>query len=397
MRNILFFSLLTLLTLQQSHTASLEERINHGESLLTTIREHTATSSSTSNSLEAKLLTNKQSLKASPEEDLEVEITSLNVNLAASSSGCGVTGRQKMVYTFMNGDFTSLRTIIGDDTIGIDFYTKEITKFNSTEHQSCADSADIEKNISALTCLQMRRRATTKCKSELEWEFPKLVATDRKPVTQHYDIGFGMEMGVIQNSTHQYNEMVYSTGYLHRLAMKTIEVKFQLPSNFKRSDIVLMGNSRDSAYGGEYDEKTGIVTFIKKTYLAPMNRYTVRVWFPTSNNTLQCSPCARVDDWLMAALLVPFFLCFIIPCCLHLYGKDSVKRRGVRSRDDDPNEPRFDGEGRILSNGSRVNYDAGEEENVLCGCCCTRPDEGRPVTMESGALLGGSGGSGDSL
>ena len=65
--------------------------------------------------------------------------------------------------------------------------------------------------------------------------------------------------------------------------------------------------------------------------------------------------------------------------------------------DDDPNEPRFDGEGRILSNGSRVNYDAGEEENVLCGCCCTRPDEGRPVTMESGALLGGSGGSGDSL
>ena len=99
----------------------------------------------------------------------------------------------------------------------------------------------------------------------------------------------------------------------------------------------------------------------------------------------------------MAALLVPFFLCFIIPCCLHLYGKDSVKRRGVRSRDDDPNEPRFDGEGRILSNGSRVNYDAGEEENVLCGCCCTRPDEGRPVTMESGALLGGSGGSGDSL
>ena len=81
MRNILFFSLLTLLTLQQSHTASLEERINHGESLLTTIREHTATSSSTSNSLEAKLLTNKQSLKASPEEDLEVEIYITNQNL----------------------------------------------------------------------------------------------------------------------------------------------------------------------------------------------------------------------------------------------------------------------------------------------------------------------------
>ena len=39
-----------------------------------------------------------------------------------------------------------------------------------------------------------------------------------------YKIKFEMEMGVISNQTHLYNEMVYSTGFHHRLAMKTIKV-----------------------------------------------------------------------------------------------------------------------------------------------------------------------------
>ena len=211
-------------------------------------------------------------------------------------------------------------------------------------------------------------------------------------MTNHFRIKFGMEMGVVRNETHEYNEMVYSTGFVHRLSIHAIHVTFQLPKKYKRKEIVLMGNSRDSSYGGTYNEETGVVTFTRTTYLAPMNRYTVRVWFPVQKTTLTCAPCSRVDDWLMLVLLIPFFLCFIVPCCIHLYGRDHVKRSGPLTRGGE-----FDGEGRTLG---------GEGESgsaaVFCGCCCERPvEEGRPVTgrnngEEREGLMGEQGGD-DSL
>jgi len=247
-----------------------------------------------------------------------------------------------------------------------------VLDFNSTDYQSC-NSPDLEENVTALKCLQMRRRATTKCHSELEWQFPNLVATDKTPKTNKYTIKFSMEMGVVRNETHAYNEMVYSTGYHHRLAIKEIGVSFVLPKKYRLNQIVMMGNSRDSSYGGTYDEATGTVSFLRTTYLAPMNRYTVRVWFPLKKSTSNCAPCSRVDDWLMLVLLVPFFLCFVIPCCIHLYGRDQTRRSGPLAREDEYGE--FEGEGRTL--GDEEGEGAGSR--AYCGCCCETPEEGRPV------------------
>ena len=382
-------TLLLLLFLKTS--TSINVHNTQTDTILTTIQEYTSNSKTAIH------------VQASPEEDLEAEITSLNVQLVANPTTCQVVGTQNMLYTFMNGEFDTLRTEIGDDTTGIDFFTKDILEFNSTDYQSC-NSPDLITNTSELTCLQTTRRATTKCKSELEWQFPTLKATDAKPKTNKYKIKFEMEMGVISNQTHLYNEMVYSTGFHHRLAMKTIKVELQLPKKFKLNEIVIMGNSRDSSYGSTYDETTGIVTFIRKTYLAPMNRYTVRVWYPTSKNTLSCAPCSRIDDWLMIALLVPFFLCFIIPCCAHLYGRDDVKRSGPRTRDGELDEPRFAGEGNTLGGNGRnsINDEDDRMNTSFCGCCCETPrdEDGNLIDNESRQplMVGSNGGSdGDSI
>jgi hypothetical protein len=389
-------------------------------SLLSTIRQYsTANKQLTTNTLK------KIRVQASPEEDLEAEISLLSVNLVAEPKSCRVIGTQDMKYSFMNGKniiylllhfqnkrnkppllsrfstnvflivflkltvffcrnsthltgaFDTLRTQLGDDTTGIDFYTKDILAFNSSNLQSCA-SPKIEENITKLQCLQTRRRATTKCRSELEWQFPKLVASDKKPKSQNYQIKFSMEMGVVRNETHEYNEMVYSTGFHHRLAIKEIQVSFQLPKKYTKKQIVMMGNSRTSSYGGTYDENSGVVTFIRKTYLAPMNRYTVRVWFPLQNSTKSCAPCSKVEDWLMLIILVPFFFCFIIPCCIHLYGRDATKRSGPLTRNNE-----FEGEGRTLGGGSGDDNHVGNR-NGCCGCCCETPEEGRPVTRTGG-------------
>ena len=370
---------------------------NIAQTKITRIKTKTKTASF----VEEEAEVNNFRFKASPEEDLEAEISKLNVKLVASPSTCGIVGTQHMEYTFMNGEFETLRTDIGDDTIGIGFYTKDILDFNSTEYHSCSSSATLEENTSALTCLQTMRRATTKCRSELEWQFPPFIATDAKPRKQHYRIKFAADMGVIQNQTHLYNEMVYSTGFHHRLAIKHIQIDFQLPHKYKRHEIVIMGNSRDTSYGSTYNEKTGVVSFVRKTYLAPMNRYTARVWFPTQKTTKSCAPCSRVDDWLMMALLIPFFLCFIIPCCLHLYGKDNVKRSGPMTRDGDDSAPRFEGAGQAL--GGSGNDGDSRGEHAFCGCCCERPrdEEGRPITrdgdpMAREPLIGGSGNNGTS-
>lgn len=207
-------TLLLLLFLKTS--TSINVHNTQTDTILTTIQEYTSNSKTSIQ------------VQASPEEDLEAEITSLNVQLVANPTTCQVVGTQNMLYTFMNGEFDTLRTEIGDDTTGIDFFTKDILEFNSTDYQSC-NSPDLITNTSELTCLQTTRRATTKCKSELEWQFPTLKATDAKPKTNKYKIKFEMEMGVISNQTHLYNEMVYSTGFHHRLAMKTIKVELQLP------------------------------------------------------------------------------------------------------------------------------------------------------------------------
>jgi len=90
---LLLFSLL-----QPTHTTSVHDSSSillakNTDSLLATIRQAEAT-------------TEKLKLKkatASPEEDLEAEISSLKVRLKASPTSCSVVGTQKMEYSFMNG------------------------------------------------------------------------------------------------------------------------------------------------------------------------------------------------------------------------------------------------------------------------------------------------------
>ena len=96
---MIFLPLLLLFSLlQPTHTTSVHDSSSillakNTDSLLATIRQAEAT-------------TEKLKLKkatASPEEDLEAEISSLKVRLKASPTSCSVVGTQKMEYSFMNG------------------------------------------------------------------------------------------------------------------------------------------------------------------------------------------------------------------------------------------------------------------------------------------------------
>jgi len=96
---MIFLPLLLLFSLlQPTHTTSVHDSSSillakNTDSLLATIRQAEAT-------------TQKLKLKkatASPEEDLEAEISSLKVRLKASPTSCSVVGTQKMEYSFMNG------------------------------------------------------------------------------------------------------------------------------------------------------------------------------------------------------------------------------------------------------------------------------------------------------
>lgn len=317
---------------------------------------------------------------ASPDDDLEAEISFLDVAIRARPGDCIAEGTQLMTYLFSNGEFDTLESEIGDDTVGIEFYTKRITMFNSSDYPSCSAKKPLQENVSALTCMQTRKRSTTKCLSELEWEFPKIVATDAKPKSKHFRIDFDVEMGVVINETHKYNELVFSTGFHYRLAVKRTRVQFSLPKKFDASQVVMMGNSRTTgAHGASYDSKTGVVTFERDYYLAPMNRYTARVWFPMQTKTKSCTPCQRVEDWAMVVILLPFLLCFVIPCCLHLYGKD--KPPSPRDRGGGYEGTSFeDSDGHVLgsSDGGAATPNG---QRAFCGCCCERDedeDDGAP-------------------
>lgn len=87
------------LLLQPTHTTSVHDTsfllAKSSDSLLATIQQSEATTQ--------KLKLNKATALASPEEDLEAEISSLKVRLKASPTSCSVVGTQKMEYSFMNG------------------------------------------------------------------------------------------------------------------------------------------------------------------------------------------------------------------------------------------------------------------------------------------------------
>ena len=198
--------------------------------------------------------------------------------------------------------------------------------------------------------------------------------------------------GIVVNETHKYNELVFSTGFHYRLAVKRTRVQFSLPKKFDADQVVMMGNSRTTgAHGATYDAKKGVVTFERDYYLAPMNRYTARVWFPMQPKTKLCTPCQRVEDWAMIVILLPFLLCFVIPCCLHLYGKD--KPLSPRDRGDGNGGGGFEGtsfedsEGHVLgtADGGAANS---SERQAFCGCCCERDedeDDGAPPERRENA------------
>jgi hypothetical protein len=110
---ILFFSLL-----QPTHTTSVHDSSSillakNTDSLLATIRQAEAT-------------TEKLKLKkatASPEEDLEAEISSLKVRLKASPTSCSVVGTQKMEYSFMNGTMLVETIFFFSGSITLTFFT----------------------------------------------------------------------------------------------------------------------------------------------------------------------------------------------------------------------------------------------------------------------------------
>ena len=319
-------------------------------------------------------------VRASPDDDLEAEISYLDVAIRARPGSCLAEGTQLMTYRFANGEFDTLEAQIGDDTVGIEFYTKRITLFNSTDYPSCSAKKPLQENVSALTCMQTRKRSTTKCLSEIEWEFPKIIASDAKPKSKHFRIDFDVEMGTVVNETHKYNELVFSTGFHYRLAVKRTRIQFMLPKKFDEKLIVMMGNSQTTgAHGATYNAKTGVVTFERDYYLAPMNRYTARVWFPMQRNTKSCTPCQRVEDWAMLVILLPFVLCFVIPCCLHLYGKD--KPTSPRDRGGGFEGTSFeDSEGRVL--GTADGGAVASERQAFCGCCCERDEDDDTVPPE---------------
>ena len=174
--------------------------------------------------------------------------------------------------------------------------------------------------------IEVKKRSTTRCKSVLMWNFPEVVAPP--VVRQRFRIDFAMDMGTIENGTKKYNELVYSTGFHYRLAIKRIMVEFVLPKAYKKSRIKIFGPDLVNETGGVYDEKTGTVKFERDTYLAPMNRYTVRVWFPTEKHTDGCFACARVGDWIMFLVLAPFVFCFLVPCVLLYLARDAQQPGG---------------------------------------------------------------------
>ena len=81
----------------------------------------------------------------------------------------------------------------------------------------------------------------------------------------------------------------------------------------------------------------------------------------------------------MVVILLPFLLCFVIPCCLHLYGKD--KPPSPRDRGGGYEGTSFeDSDGHVLgsSDGGAATPNG---QRAFCGCCCERDedeDDGAP-------------------
>ena len=253
-------------------------------------------------------LSSKTNLKAGPDDDNEAEISAQYVKYTTKQGVCQVNGTQWTDYRFISGKFESSAVLLGDDTVGIGFYTKNIVNITSQAY----------KNHSQLV---VKKRATTRCKSVLMWSFPDIIAPPEKK--QRFKIDFNMDMGVVVNGSKTYNEMVYSTGYQTRLAIKHIIVEFHLPRAYKKKEIKIFGPNLVNETGSAYDAKKGVVKFERKVYLAPGNRYTVRVWFPVSKGTEACFACSRVGEWIMFVVLAPFVFCFLVPCCLHFLAKDA--------------------------------------------------------------------------
>ena len=250
------------------------------------------------------------SMYAGPDDDNEAEISALFVKIKTKKGVCQANGTQWLDYHFIKGKFKTALVELGDDTVGIGFFTKNILNLSSPQ-------------ISNHSKIEVKKRATTRCKSVLMWNFPEVVAPPI--VRQRFRIDWAMDMGTVENGTKTYNELVYSTGYHYRLAIKRILVQITLPQKFKKSEIKIFGPDLVNETGGVYDPTTGTVKFERNTYLAPMNRYTVRVWFPTDKDTKGCFACARVGDWIMFLVLAPFIFCFLIPCVLLYLVKDAQR------------------------------------------------------------------------
>ena len=253
------------------------------------------------------------SVGAGPDDDNEAEISALFVKIKTKSGACQANGTQWLDYHFLKGKFKTAQVELGDDTVGIGFFTKNILNLSSPQ-------------LTNHSKIEVKKRSTTRCKSVLMWNFPEVVAPP--VVRQRFRIDFAMDMGTIENGTKKYNELVYSTGFHYRLAIKRIMVEFVLPKAYKKSRIKIFGPDLVNETGGVYDEKTGTVKFERDTYLAPMNRYTVRVWFPTEKHTDGCFACARVGDWIMFLVLAPFVFCFLVPCVLLYLARDAQQPGG---------------------------------------------------------------------
>ena len=247
---------------------------------------------------------------------MEAEIRRLEVKLEAPKIGeCAISGSQTVQYEFRNGEFSKMGAELGDETVGVDFYTKEITEFTSKNY-----------NASALAAFT-KKRFTGRCISLLAWEVdPKIkVSENTKPQLLEFQIGWSGELGIVENNSVTYNEMVYSTGFRNGLAVRETRVQFVLPKAYPESSIRMLGNSGTPSPLAKYDEAKGIVTFDRSSYIAPFNRYTVRVWFPASEETRGCSPCGRLREWQMLLFLTPFFLCFAVPCVYTFLSQDGGK------------------------------------------------------------------------
>eukprot|EP00945_MAST-04E_sp_MAST-4E-sp1_P003181 g3181.t1 len=220
-------------------------------------------------------------LKAGPDDDNEAEISGVFVKIEAVKGKCQINGSMWNDYNYRSGKFSSQAIFLGDDTVGIGFYTKGIRNLTSQQYSNHSK-------------IQVKKRATTRCKSVIMWEFPEIIAPP--VVTNRYRLDWWGDLGVIQNGSNTFNEIVYSTGYSNRLAIKRIFVEIKLPKAFKKKELKIFGPNLVNETGSTYDEKTGIVKFQRHSYLAPMNRYTVRVWFPVGKDTKDCFSCAREES-----------------------------------------------------------------------------------------------------